>query len=138
MLSQELKEEIVSMWKKGDSISKISKEKKVSRPTVRKIVEEHKKNRNWWLTRTYGQDNFVRIVVNTSYRIEKSGESAIARLALGVEHREVEGLIRQIVKKDTAYDILSEFGKDPPRISVLYIKRSELLPEVRRDTWVYY
>jgi hypothetical protein len=60
MITEEMKKEIISSWQKGDGVSQISREKGVSRPTVRKIIEEHKENRKWWLIRTFREDGFLR------------------------------------------------------------------------------
>lgn len=138
MKSDELKEEIISMWKKGISISQISREKNISRPTIRKIVEKFKKNRKWHLVRTFREDNFIRLVVNTSHHSENKEGTPIERLANGVEHWELKDLIRSIVKREVADEITFEFVRDPPRISILYIRESELLPEIRNNMHKYH
>ncbi|MCJ7732831.1 helix-turn-helix domain-containing protein [Candidatus Bathyarchaeota archaeon] len=127
MITEEMKKEIISSWQKGDGVSQISRDKNVSRPTVRKILREYKETRNWWLIRTFREDGFLRLLVNTTHTSANKKGSATERLALGVEHWEVNGLIRSIVKPDTADEIMSNFMRDPPRISIVYIKESEFL-----------
>ncbi len=131
MITEEMKKEIISSWQKGDGISQISREKGVSRPTVRKIIEEHKENRKWWLVRTYNEDGFIQLVVNTKYKSKNKEGEPLYRLAHGVEYWEVDGLIRSIVKSETADEIRENFLRDPPRISIIYVKESELLPQVK-------
>ena len=131
MISEEQKKEIISMWKKESNISKISRLTKVSRPIVRKIVKQYLENRKWWLTRTYMDDGFVRLVINTTHTNNREDTTAVERLALGATHYEVDKLIRSIIKRPTADEILKNFGRDPPRISILHLKKTELLPEIR-------
>lgn len=119
--------EIISTWKKGSSISQISREKGVSRPTIRKIVKEYNENQKWWLTRTFRKDGFIQLVINTSNVRNRKDDPPIERLALGVEHYELDKLIRSIIKRETADEIIDCFMRDPPRISILHIKKSELI-----------
>ena len=134
VIDEELKKHIVSMWKKGVSISEVSRETGVSRPTVRKIVQEFDANRKWHIIRTERREDFLQIVVNTRRRSPAMDRSAIERLGNGVDHWEVDGLIRSIVKPETADEIMYELSRGlPPGLSVLYIKESEFLPSVKVD-----
>jgi len=135
MIDEKLKEEIVSMWKKGVNVSQISREKGVSRPTVRKIIEEHKVSRKWWIVRNLREDGFARIVVRAppSSCSIKDGDP-VTKLALGVEFYELDGLIREIVKPETADEIMYNIKRDIPGISVLYVRQSELNDNYRHTS----
>ncbi len=130
MISEEQKNEIVTMWKKGSNISKIHRVTGVSRPTVRKVVKQYDANRKWWLTRTRNEDGLKRFVINT-WR-QRAGEegTAVERLQAGVLHYELHTLLRSFIKPKTADEIWTCFGKDPPGICVLHLKESELIPGV--------
>ena len=132
MISEELKEEIISMWKKEINISQISREKKVSRQTVRKIIDEYKKIRKWYLIRANREKDFVRIVVRAPYSYSSIKDSGpIERLALGVEMYAVRDLIHSIVKPETAEEIMYNFVRVPPGVCVLYVRESELNSKFR-------
>lgn len=115
------------MWKKGFNITQIGKKLKVSRPTVRKTIEKFKKNQKWHIVRTYPENDFIRLIVNTSTLVYHNEGTPQERLALGVEHWTANNLIKSLIKPETAEEIISEFMKDPPRISILYVKESEFL-----------
>jgi len=128
MIPEDQKKEILSMWKNEPNISKISKVTKVSRPTVRKIVNQYLGNRKFWLTRTHNEDDVERFVINTwRQRAEQDG-SAVDRLSAGVAHWELRTLLRSFIKSETADQIWNSMGRNPSSICVLHLKKSELIP----------
>ena len=130
MISEEQKNEIVTMWKKGVNISEIHRVTGVSRLTVRKIVKHYDANRKWWLTRTRGEMGVTRFIVNTLRQRAGEEGTAVERLTAGVLHYELHTLLRSFIKRETADEIWTCFGKDPPGICVLHLKDSELIPGV--------
>ena len=114
------------MWKKETTITEISKKTKVSRPTIRKIIDFHLENRKWWITRTRAKEDVFHFIVNTYRQRAGKDGTAIERLQAGVLHYEVEGLLSEFIKTQTVYEIMQLFGRDPSGICVLHVKRSEL------------
>ena len=131
MISKEKKNEIISMWKKGYNISEISNKIGVSRPTVRKIVKQYDADRKWRLTRTRNEEGMRRFVINTWRKRSRKEGPAVDRLAAGVDHFEVNALLRSFIKGETADEIIYNFMRDPPGICVLHIRESELIPGVK-------
>ena len=127
MISEDKKNKIISLWKKGSNISEISNETGVSRPTVRKIVKQYDVSRKWWLTRTRKENGVRRFVINTWHRRAGKEGTAVERLQTGVLHYEVENLLRSFIKRDTVDEIMNHFMRDPPGICVLHLKESELI-----------
>ena len=127
MISEDKKNKIISLWKKGSNISEISNETGVSRPTVRKIVKQYDVSRKWWLTRTRKENGVRRFVINTWHRRTEKEGTAVERLQTGVLHYEVENLLRSFIKRDTVDEIMYTFARDSPGICVLHLKDSELI-----------
>jgi hypothetical protein len=131
MISEEKRKIIISMWKKRDNFSKISRTVNVSRPTVRKIINEYISNRKFWLTRTVNEEGYERFIINTWRKRAGKEGAPVERLAAGVLHWELDRLLRAFIKKETADEIIDSFRKKPPSICILHVKESELLPNVK-------